>query len=487
MGLPSAMSRDDFTNSLSAYDVLLSSQTDDNAVTTIVGPCHVLYRRPDPHDRIPPSLSWRIPSNHRTTLFFTCRYSLVWEQGEQYPPVKVIPYQGENDDWNDVLLLHRHDSDNSHVDDEENDDDDDDDNDDHHQNEPPSKRRIKRRRAAHSHDDDSKSHQATNNKNNNINNHGDSLSSGDSHSNHVRDDGNENDNDDDDDDDDNEDDDDNDGDGDNDDDNHSALPKEAYNRNYRQGPPETEGSTEKRDIRIGLEHQVVIPDYAPHEAIRSRNPTLVWQPGKISQQELDDYFHGVAEILTPFVREHGLTMDDPYSPLPSNQMESFVREMGADTLPTLSSICTASSLSTKANTLLRECDADSLMGVLHQKEYKADDALEVIRANPRDYLTVWSPEEKELFNSGFRRYSGSLRMISKGLVPSKDFKDVIDYHYRFKIPDQFRRFQDKKREQAIRMMECIETRRYLHGAIHMPSSSANSETTNDVKRRAIDW
>lgn len=48
-------------------------------------------------------------------------------------------------------------------------------------------------------------------------------------------------------------------------------------------------------------------------------------------------------------------------------------------------------------------------------------------------------------------------MIHKG-VETKSHKDVVDYHYRFKIPDQFRKYQDKKREQAKKMMESAERR-----------------------------
>ena len=86
---------------------------------------------------------------------------------------------------------------------------------------------------------------------------------------------------------------------------------------------------------------------------------------------------------------------------------------------------------------------------------------------------MWTHAQKELFEAGFRRYAGSLRMIHKGLGPmtSKSFRDVIDYHYRFKIPDQFRVFQEIKREQAVRMMECIESRRNVNAAIPMSSDS----------------
>jgi hypothetical protein len=224
-----------------------------------------------------------------------------------------------------------------------------------------------------------------------------------------------------------------------------------------------------------------------NQKVVSRNPTLVWQPGKISDEELDHYFKQAADILTPFLHKHGLTMSEPYSPLPSDQMEQAVRESGTERLPTLSSVCTASSLSGKRNLLLRECDADSLLFILSQKMYNIKDALASIEASPRDFVTIWSPDEKERFDSGFRRYSGSLRMIGKGIAPTKDFKDTIDYHYRFKIPDQFRRFQDKKREQAVRMIECIETRRHLNVVINTQSDRIGIQDNGGAKRMAGDW
>ena len=95
-------------------------------------------------------------------------------------------------------------------------------------------------------------------------------------------------------------------------------------------------------------------------------------------------------------------------------------------------------------------------------------------------MTVWSTDEKDIFGSGFRRYSGSLRMIAKSIAPTKEFKDVVDYYYRFKIPDQFRRLTDMKREQAVRIMECIETRRSINTFI--PAQTERGGNDENRKR-----
>jgi len=67
---------------------------------------------------------------------------------------------------------------------------------------------------------------------------------------------------------------------------------------------------------------------------------------------------------------------------------------------------------------------------------------------------------------------------------------VVDYHYRFKIPDQFRRYQDKKREQAVRMMECIEARRHQDSSeVHIvpqgskPISDGNTGSGGEESRK----
>jgi len=68
----------------------------------------------------------------------------------------------------------------------------------------------------------------------------------------------------------------------------------------------------------------------------------------------------------------------------------------------------------------------------------------------------------------------------------KGLSEVIDYHYRFKIPDQFRKVQERKREQAIRMLECIETKRHLNAPIIMSTIS----TMGPIKEKAKgngDW
>merc|ERR1712194_303886 len=111
-------------------------------------------------------------------------------------------------------------------------------------------------------------------------------------------------------------------------------------------------------------------------------------------------------------------------------MEELSKTLGRERLPTLSTVATASSLAG------RNKNIDALLWNLHVSNYNVTAAIAAIKASPQDYLTVWSPEEKTIFNAAFRRFSGSLRAIYRGMAPNKALQEVIDYHYRFKIPDQ---------------------------------------------------
>lgn len=229
----------------------------------------------------------------------------------------------------------------------------------------------------------------------------------------------------------------------------------------------SEGAIDKRNTRVGSEHQVHVPPFVPNQTIVSRNPTHVWNPNQVSREELRAFVTTASTILIPYLKRKGLTHIDPYSPLPWDQMEELSKELGPDRLPTLSTICTASSLAEKRTDMLREVNADTLLRHLHDHSYNADSALQAIKSSPEKFITSMTRGQKEIVDATFRRYAGSLRMVYKALAPAKTFQDVIDYVYRYKIPDQFRLFQETKREQAIRMLECIESRRNINTTINV--------------------
>ena len=265
---------------------------------------------------------------------------------------------------------------------------------------------------------------------------------------------------------------------------------DSSNDEYRAGAAViSEGAIEQRDTRVGPEHQVFVPPFVPNQKVVSRNPMPVWKPNQISREKLQEYVSKASLILVPYLKRKGLTHTEPYSPLSWDHMEELSKELGPDKMPTLSTICTASALSEKRTDMLREVDTDALLRLLHQKGYNAGEALAAIKSAPRDFVTVMTQAQKEIANGAFRRYAGSLRMVYKALAPGKTFQEVIDYVYRYKIPDQFRIFQDTKREQAIRMLECIESRRNLNAPItaRKEDGSKDFEVSIMERRKVENW
>jgi hypothetical protein len=91
---------------------------------------------------------------------------------------------------------------------------------------------------------------------------------------------------------------------------------------------------------------------------------------------------------------------------------------------------------------------------------------ELLAAEKRTDLNGgWTAEEKLLFNRVFRRSlarSGpwpQLKVISNELAHVKTNKQVVEYWFRQKVPEYLRLLQNKKREVASRIVECIDKRR----------------------------
>jgi len=416
----------EFANRITEHDLVLSNQSDDNHVTTICGLIQVLYRRPDLDKDDLPSLI--LPTT------YLCRYSLSINQENENdtPKVVVLPYTGENDDWNEMTVAYLTcktrsvEPENEGHDELEGDE----------QNSQGEKRR--KGGLGRHHPNETASNSSSNNNSENELTYG-----GDKKRRRVGD-----------------------------------FAEERIN----------EGTTEQRDIQVGKDHQVHVPLFMRNQEIISRNPIRMWKPGKISQEGKDEYLEQASRILTPYLREHHLTQEEPYAPFPTERMNELSKSLSRNRLPTLSSVSTASSLTKKNVDTLREYNIDALLWNLHVSNYNVEAAIAAIKASPQDYLTVWSPQEKTVFNAAFRRYSGSLRAIYKGMG-NKLLQEVIDYHYRFKIPDQYRRVQERKREQAVRMLECVETKRNLDAPILISNRHLVGPQNGgvDEKREGCDW
>jgi predicted transcriptional regulator len=194
-----------------------------------------------------------------------------------------------------------------------------------------------------------------------------------------------------------------------------------------------------------------------------------------------------ASTLIPYLISNQLTTEDPYSPLPWEEMERVTKANGSNTLPTLSSLCTATSLSGSVKIMLREFDLDAMLLVLHQCDYNNDEALKLIQKKPEDFLTRWTQTEKDAFDYSFQRHAGSLRMVFKRVKGSKSVPEIVDYHYRFKIPDQFRIFHNDKRDMSVRMVETLESRRNINSTIPIDNSNGTNGKSHKKKQTDGKW
>ena len=227
---------------------------------------------------------------------------------------------------------------------------------------------------------------------------------------------------------------------------------------------EGEGSNLRTSIAVGPSFQAVVPPYQPnaYHSVTRRPAKPVWKPGVVSEETLASFLEKAAVILNSYLRKNLLTATEPYTPIPNEQAEQLMKEHPEEGLLTGSSLSTASVLSTaRRNTLLKECDVDRLMERLFDCDGDVTMALTLVEEEPTRFICAWAQFEKDMFNDSFRTHHGAIRKIAKSVAPFKTVQEVIDYQYRFKIPDQFRLFQERKREIAARIVECIDQRRVV--------------------------
>ena len=248
--------------------------------------------------------------------------------------------------------------------------------------------------------------------------------------------------------------------------------------------PLSEGANTKGRIQVGPDHQANL-EKLEGKPVVSRNPNLVWIKEAGSAVEMDMFLEESSKILYDHLLLKGLLTQEQFFPFPAEQMQIFLTKQQLSSM-TLSNLSTGSSMTKSSNRLTRECKLDNLIELLHLKQYNIAEALKMVQAVPQDFVTSWTKIERDLFEAGFRRYSGSLRMIAVNSLHSKNFKDIVDFHYRFMIPGQFRRYQDKKRENAVRMMEIIENRR-AEGTAGALRDDQRRRSPSDLLNGKTDW
>jgi len=205
----------------------------------------------------------------------------------------------------------------------------------------------------------------------------------------------------------------------------------------------TEGPTVGK-IHVGPNHQAVVPEQIDLERKTSRRgmanppsariPTLVWDPKSNDDSAVDSFLDEACSLLVQNrITKAGMK---PFHEV--NCVES--PDLGAETKRP------------------RECRIDVLLTELHNCKYDAKKALKKVSDNPEKFMTIWTRSEKDQFDASYRAYRESLRAISQSMGEKRSTNDVIDYLYRFKLVENFRRFSAKKREKAREMMETVENR-----------------------------
>lgn len=205
----------------------------------------------------------------------------------------------------------------------------------------------------------------------------------------------------------------------------------------------TEGPTVGK-IHIGPNHQAVVPEQIDLERKTSRRgmanppsarmPTLVWDPKSNDDSVVNSFLDEACALLV----QNNITNAGMKPFYEANCVES----------PDLSA-------ETKRP---RECKIDVLLIELHNCKYDAKKALKKVSEKPEKFMTIWTRNEQDQFDASYRAYRESLRAISQSMGEKRSTNDVIDYLYRFKLVENFRRFSAKKREKAREMMETVENR-----------------------------
>mmetsp|Transcript_23162 Transcript_23162/g.47118 ORF Transcript_23162/g.47118 Transcript_23162/m.47118 type:complete len:1143 (+) Transcript_23162:632-4060(+) len=217
----------------------------------------------------------------------------------------------------------------------------------------------------------------------------------------------------------------------------------------------SEGANKAGKIQVGPDFQAVVPLESDmnRKSCSQRRPVMVWDPIYCSDRRVDDFLEEACAILKEHMTAMGINFFHDVNGVESPDPEIEMKKP-------------------------REFNIDCLLAELHANKYSTRAALRKVSENPGKFITLWSDDQKDKFDANFRTYREALRMISKNMNDSKSCKDIIDYHYRFKLPENFRRFKVKKREQAQRMMKIVEDRVLNEKLAEEARKGSNSDSEN---------
>lgn len=184
------------------------------------------------------------------------------------------------------------------------------------------------------------------------------------------------------------------------------------------------GSNEHKPPRVGSNFQVNIDEFVLTPAATdmhsesgyiqtrsssdvSANDGLVWQPEAVSEEYLATYVMAVDDCV-------------------SEVKESFLRRKSSDSLKP----CKDGQIFINGSYVLMKSRLEDLhYDTLHQCEYKADDAVELLSALQDEIFVEWTHQEQAIFRSLFNKYGDNLYKIADSLE-NKTRNDVIEYFFR---------------------------------------------------------
>ncbi|GMH98327.1 hypothetical protein TrVE_jg12913 [Triparma verrucosa] len=210
-------------------------------------------------------------------------------------------------------------------------------------------------------------------------------------------------------------------------------------------------------INVGHSYQACIPPRVEsYESVREE-PKMVWDPkidGKKVGNFLEKSYKAIESELGGFTPHPGSTSNLTSStPSPSSlfidNLDSGDLILPGDVGVILEVLCKAKGSVEEAVEVVRDRARNVKLSIdktatQSTAENESDSDVEDEDKEESDKIAlVWTSREKNLFDAGFKRHSGALRNISLGLS-TKTNRDVIDFHYRFKIPSQYRKYISKK-------------------------------------------
>ena len=208
-------------------------------------------------------------------------------------------------------------------------------------------------------------------------------------------------------------------------------------------PVIAEGSHLRTKIAVGPAHQAKLPPFNPRQTLASRGATRLYSSDCIGDDDWNRYWNTLGQRHQAHLNQNSLSMMPP------------------------SGKCTAARMVHPPNAALRpELDMDAAMEHLATHQHKVDDALQNLDLDA--LTTSWSRADRLRFDAVFT-----------GVPPSefhgKTTRQVIDYYYRFVVPDRFRGFVQTKRKQADPLIRMALERRSKRGRTFLRATGAVDE------------